>query len=85
MGTMVSPEIATREEWRSRRLTVLAREKELSRLPDELSRERRGLPWIMVFVIRGDRIAGITGLPRRPDLFARLGLPPELAAGEGAD
>lgn len=40
---------------------------------------------IMVFAIRGDRIAGITGFPRRPDLFARLGLPTELAAGDSAD
>lgn len=48
MGTMVSPEIATREEWRTRRLALLAKEKELSRLRDELSRERRELPWVRV-------------------------------------
>ena len=33
---------------------------------------------VMVFAIQGERIAGITGFPRRPDLFARLGLPTEL-------
>jgi RNA polymerase sigma-70 factor (ECF subfamily) len=38
---------------------------------------------VMVFAIRGDRIAGITGFARRPDLFTRLGLPLEL--GGGAD
>jgi RNA polymerase sigma-70 factor (ECF subfamily) len=30
---------------------------------------------VMVFAIEGTRIAGITGFPRRPDLFRRLGLP----------
>jgi RNA polymerase sigma-70 factor (ECF subfamily) len=30
---------------------------------------------LMVFAIDADRIAGITGFPRRPDLFSRLGLP----------
>ena len=33
---------------------------------------------LMVFAIDGDTIAGITGFPRRPDLFARLGLPVRL-------
>ena len=30
---------------------------------------------VMVFAIDGTRIAGITGFPRQPDLFLRLGLP----------
>ncbi len=30
---------------------------------------------VMVFALRGDRISAITGFPRRPDLFVRLGLP----------
>ena len=30
---------------------------------------------VMVFSLRGDRISAITGFPRRPDLFVRLGLP----------
>jgi RNA polymerase sigma-70 factor (ECF subfamily) len=33
---------------------------------------------VMVFALDGDRIAGITGFPRRPELFARLGFPVEL-------
>ena len=33
---------------------------------------------LMVFALDGARIAGITGFPRRPDLFTRLGLPPRL-------
>ena len=32
----------------------------------------------MVFAMDGDRINGITGFPRQPDLFTRLGLPAEL-------
>ena len=35
---------------------------------------------VMVFAIRGDRIDGITGFPRHPALFTRLGLPTRLAA-----
>lgn len=34
---------------------------------------------VMVFAIAGERIAGITGFPRRPELFTRLGLPTQLA------
>jgi RNA polymerase sigma-70 factor (ECF subfamily) len=41
---------------------------------------RRRAYGVMVFAVRGDRIAGITGFPRRPDLFTRLGLPTELGA-----
>jgi hypothetical protein len=38
----------------------------------------------MVFSIEGERIAAITGFPRRPDIFARLGLPARLVSGPGA-
>ena len=33
---------------------------------------------VMVFAIVGDRIGGIVGFPRQPELFTRLGLPTEL-------
>lgn len=33
---------------------------------------------VMVFAIEGDRIHGITGFPRQPDLFERAGLPTRL-------
>ena len=33
---------------------------------------------VMVFAMDGERIAGITGFPRQPALFARLGLPAEM-------
>src|SRR5262245_23998093 len=40
--------IASREEWRVARDELLEREKEHTRLGDELSRQRRGLPWVRV-------------------------------------
>src|SRR5215469_8294006 len=38
----------SREEWRAARLDLLAREKELTRLRDELAAQRRRLPWVRV-------------------------------------
>lgn len=40
--------VGTREEWRSARLALLEAEKELTRRGDELSRQRRALPWVPV-------------------------------------
>ena len=40
--------IATREEWLAARGQLLAREKEHTRLGDELARRRRELPWVRV-------------------------------------
>ena len=40
--------IGTRAEWTAAREEVLAREKEHTRLGDELARERRELPWVAV-------------------------------------
>jgi predicted dithiol-disulfide oxidoreductase (DUF899 family) len=42
------PTIVTRNEWLAARKKHLAREKELTRLRDELSAERRRLPWVRV-------------------------------------
>lgn len=39
---------ATREQWRAERVALLAREKELTRLSDELARARQELPWVPV-------------------------------------
>jgi predicted dithiol-disulfide oxidoreductase (DUF899 family) len=39
---------ATREEWRAERRELLAREKELTRLSDELAAARRELPWVPI-------------------------------------
>jgi predicted dithiol-disulfide oxidoreductase (DUF899 family) len=38
--------IGTREEWIAARELLLVREKEHTRLGDQLARERRGLPWV---------------------------------------
>ncbi len=43
---MTHHEIGTREEWTAARAALLAREKEHTRLGDELARARRELPWV---------------------------------------
>jgi predicted dithiol-disulfide oxidoreductase (DUF899 family) len=44
----MTPTIGTRREWDIARRALLDREKELTRLGDELARERRALPWVPV-------------------------------------
>ena len=43
---MTSHKIGTREQWAAAREQLLAREKEHTRLGDELARQRRELPWV---------------------------------------
>ena len=45
---MTDHEIGTREEWLAARAKLLDREKEHTRLGDELARQRRELPWVRV-------------------------------------
>ena len=45
---MTDHRIATREEWDAAREQLLVREKEHTRLGDELARQRRELPWLLV-------------------------------------
>jgi predicted dithiol-disulfide oxidoreductase (DUF899 family) len=45
---MTDHEVGTRDEWLSARLELLQREKDLTRLSDELARQRQGLPWVPV-------------------------------------
>jgi predicted dithiol-disulfide oxidoreductase (DUF899 family) len=45
---MTDHRIGTREEWAAARDELLAREKEHTRLGDELARQRRELPWVRV-------------------------------------
>lgn len=40
--------IVSRDEWLDERKTLLTREKELTRLSDEIARERRALPWARI-------------------------------------
>src|SRR4051794_9473889 len=44
--TTTTHKIATREEWQARRAALLEREKEHTRMGDELARQRRSLPWV---------------------------------------
>src|SRR5262245_24523735 len=46
--TMQSNRIVSRDEWLRARQDLLTREKELTRLHDELARRRRELPWVKV-------------------------------------
>ncbi len=45
---MEASKIVSREEWLAARKALLAREKELTRMRDRLSAERRALPWVKV-------------------------------------
>ena len=45
---MTKHTIATREEWNAARERLLVREKEHTRLGDELAQQRRELPWVLV-------------------------------------
>lgn len=45
---MKQHEIVSRDEWIARRKKFLAKEKEFTRLRDQLSEERRNLPWVKV-------------------------------------
>jgi predicted dithiol-disulfide oxidoreductase (DUF899 family) len=58
--------VVAAEEWLVRRKALLAREKELVRLGDEIARERRALPWGRV-----DRDYGFD-TPRGPRSLAEL-------------
>jgi predicted dithiol-disulfide oxidoreductase (DUF899 family) len=40
--------VVTREQWIAERKALLAREKELTRLSDQIARERRALPWVRI-------------------------------------
>lgn len=48
MNTMTPARILPREQWLAERLVLLEREKQLTRLHDELARQRRELPWVRV-------------------------------------
>ena len=65
---LTSHSIASREEWLDARVRLLQREKELTRLRDEISRERRALPWVPVTA--NYRFDGPAGEVSLADLFA---------------
>lgn len=45
---MINHPVLSREQWLVERKTLLEREKALTRLRDELARERRALPWVRI-------------------------------------
>jgi predicted dithiol-disulfide oxidoreductase (DUF899 family) len=45
---MTEHKVGTRDEWLAARIELLEREKELTRLSDELARHRQALPWVRV-------------------------------------
>jgi predicted dithiol-disulfide oxidoreductase (DUF899 family) len=45
---MTQHEVGSREEWLAARMKLLEREKELTRLSDDLARQRLGLPWVRI-------------------------------------
>jgi predicted dithiol-disulfide oxidoreductase (DUF899 family) len=47
-SAMTEHEVGTRERWLDARVELLEREKELTRLSDELARQRQELPWVRV-------------------------------------
>jgi len=63
---MTTHRIVSREEWIGARVEHLAREKEFTRLRDQLSRQRRDLPWVKV-----DKAYVFDG-PRGPESLADL-------------
>lgn len=64
---MTDPLIVSKEEWLEARTAHLANEKQFSRLRDQLSRERRELPWVRVD--KEYRFEGTGGEAALADLF----------------
>lgn len=65
---MKPPKIASRDEWLAARQALLAKEKHLTRLRDELAAERRTLPWVPVE--KNYVFDGPSGKQTLSDLFA---------------
>lgn len=47
-AAQIRPVVASREQWLAARKALLAREKALTRLCDEVTRERQALPWVRI-------------------------------------
>jgi len=67
MTTMTGHRVGTRDEWLTARDQLLVREKEHTRLGDELARQRRELPWVRVE--KDYRFAAEDGQKTIDDLF----------------
>jgi len=51
--------VVAREEWVAERKALLAREKDLTRLRDQIARERRALPWVRIDKLISNRRNGV--------------------------
>jgi predicted dithiol-disulfide oxidoreductase (DUF899 family) len=47
-STIENPRVVSRDEWLAARKQLLRKEKELTKLRDQLSAERRALPWVKI-------------------------------------
>jgi predicted dithiol-disulfide oxidoreductase (DUF899 family) len=65
---MTDHEVVSREDWLVARKRLLAKEKDFTRARDQLSRERRELPWVRID--KPYRFAGPDGMETLSDLFA---------------
>src|SRR4029078_6741309 len=45
-STIKAPHLVSRDQWITERRALLTREKELTHLTDDISRQRRALPWV---------------------------------------
>jgi predicted dithiol-disulfide oxidoreductase (DUF899 family) len=66
-STIVRPKVVSRAEWLAARRQLLAREKEHTKARDELSRQRRELPWVKVE--KPYAFDGLNGKETLADLF----------------
>lgn len=66
-STMERPLVVSREEWLAARRAHLIKEKEITRASDELSRQRRELPWVKVD--KPYAFDGPSGRVNLPELF----------------
>ena len=67
---MANHPVVSRDEWLRARIDFLGKEKEFTRLRDELSRQRRALPWVRVektYVFDGP--AGKESGQSKPSIF----------------
>ena len=46
MNTTANHPVVSRQQWLAERKKLIAREKELTRLGDQVAAERRALPWV---------------------------------------
>src|SRR5882672_9830300 len=60
-------QVVSHEEWIAARVALLAKEKELTRLRDELSEQRRALPWEKV--TKSYAFATMAGTKSLPEVF----------------